>query len=382
MRRSFFGPACGSAQLTLLLTGFLALRPEPIADAVSGNAVGYVNVTLTEGCKLIGNPLSKGANRLAELLKDPSLPDGTRLIKFDGRDWLTNEWWAGAWNLPDMTLSPGEAALVLSPRESYQTWAGRVPTGELKVFVPAGLSLRSSMVPQEGLLSADLGFPRVPGTKIFRVDASGTPLLRATATTDRWEPEEPRIQVGEGLYIEAPEDFVWVRIFTVIGAPPPPPVEFTAQPQSQQIKPGDTLTLTAQVDVPVGTFAEYQWQLNGNDILNATQPTLTIPNASAAHLGSYWVRVTLSSRLAVSELARVELASAELPRLAIQRTPGASSVTLSAQHVDGRKFAWEFSMDLVNWSALSVTDSPSPPAEFLDSAAAAGAMRFYRVRLQ
>jgi hypothetical protein len=237
------------------------------------------------------------------------------------------------------------------------------------------------MVPQAGPLSTRLGFPLVAGTKVFRVDASGTPNLRATATADGWDPAEPSLDVGEGIYIEAPEAFVWSRRFSVEGEPPPP-VEFAAQPQSQQVKPGDTLTLTAQPVLPAGASVKYQWQLNGNDILGATEPTLTIPNARAETVGSYWVRVLVGAAWTASELATIELASGELPRVAIQHAPGASVVTLAAQQVAGRKFTWEISTDLVNWSTLAPTDSQPPPAEPTDSTAAGEGRRFYRVRLQ
>ena len=147
---------------------------------VEAAEVGYANVSFHAGYALVANPLSNQANRVDQIFS-PSLVEGTQLIKFDGGNWVTNEFVAGSWTIPEMTLSPGEAAVLRSPAEWPHPWAGSILQGNLKVLIPAGGSVRSSLVPQAGKLSEVLQFPKIVGTKIYRVDNnSGQFVLRAT----------------------------------------------------------------------------------------------------------------------------------------------------------------------------------------------------------
>src|SRR5437773_2245051 len=176
-------------------------------------AVGFVNVSISgQRAQLIANPLSNRANRLDQILTQMSpVPEGTKLVTFDGRNWLTNEYLQSAWTFPEITLSPGGGALLFSSTNRVQSWAGSVLQGELKVWIPAGGSLRSSLVPQSGKLSEVLLFPKVRGTKIYNVDDSGQLILRATCSDTGWEPEEPTLTVGESFYVDAPHEFAWSR---------------------------------------------------------------------------------------------------------------------------------------------------------------------------
>src|SRR5881394_1280750 len=147
-------------------------------------AVGFVNVSITgQRAQLIANPLSNRANRLDQILTQMSpVPEGTKLVTFDGRNWLTNEYLQSAWTFPEITLSPGGGALLFSPTNWTQTWVGGILQGELKVLIPIGGSLRSSPVPLSGKLREKLLFPKVTGTKIYNIDDSGQLVLRATCT--------------------------------------------------------------------------------------------------------------------------------------------------------------------------------------------------------
>lgn len=73
----------------------------------------------------------------------------------------------------------------------------------------------------------------------------------------------------------------------VTGTEPP---RIVAQPQSQLLFVGDSLTLRIVAD---GTAPlNYQWKHSGQDLAGQTQSTLSIASAGAAHAGDYSVRVS------------------------------------------------------------------------------------------
>ena len=87
--------------------------PCTAASAAETREIGYINRGYAEGYALVANQLSYEENRVDQLL--PSVAIGTQIVKFDGRNWVTNEFIAGSWTFPEMSLSPGEAALLRSP---------------------------------------------------------------------------------------------------------------------------------------------------------------------------------------------------------------------------------------------------------------------------
>jgi len=337
--------------------------------------VGYANVTFGPRAQLIANPWSNRANRIDQVFTSPQAPEGTKLAKFDGRNWLTNEYLQGAWTIPEMTLSPGEGALLLGPTNWTQTWVGAVLQGELKVWIPAGGSLRSSLVPQAGKLSEVLQFPKLTGTKIYGVDATGQFVLRATCSNAGWEPEEPTLLVGESFYVDAPREFLWSRAFALNGeSPTNTAIRISNQPRSQQVSPGDSLLLAVEASSTNRLF--YQWQLNGNDILNAIEPTLSIPQAGPEHFGKYWVFIWDQYSWVWSDIAEV---SSLAPRLMIEQDQQRRGMVLSSQGTSGRNVTIEVSTDLSQWTELKGTE-PIDPDTVLDRWTSQAA-RFYRLKL-
>src|SRR5438093_1090068 len=95
-------PRCVAMGLSLAGCGSFVTTAGP-------NLVAYANLTSHAGYMLLANPLSNAANRLDQIFF-PAPVEGTELVKFDGKEWLTNEVVGGSWTIPGMTLSPGEAA--------------------------------------------------------------------------------------------------------------------------------------------------------------------------------------------------------------------------------------------------------------------------------
>lgn len=91
------------------------------------------------------------------------------------------------------------------------------------------------------------------------------------------------------------------------GVTPPPSTipSFTAQPLSQSVLTGATVTLTAAATgTPAPTF---QWNKNGTPISGATSATLELTSAQAADAANYTVTVTNSAGSVLSNVAAVTI---------------------------------------------------------------------------
>jgi len=341
------------------------------------HAVGYLNVDFPAGYTLMANPLSLRQNTLEQIW--PDVPEGTRLAKFDGQSWWTNEFTGGIWTYPAMTLSPGEGAVLYSPNSWRHTWGASIAQGELQVLVPQGGSLRSSLVPQTGPLSGTLGFPEVTGTKVYTMNRQGELDLLATSAESGWDPAEPILKAGDAFYLEAPAQFVWNKPFTTQGdgTTLPESVRITVQPQSLQVRPGDSLSLSVEAESTDRLF--YQWQLNGNDVYQGTEPTLRIASAETRHLGEYWVKVWDDRTWVWSQIVSVQFAEPAGPYLTIRADDLSSGIVLRPLGLDAGSPVIEVSSDLVNW--LELTDGVQlGDGAVLDRFPVQQNSRFYRFR--
>jgi len=207
---------------TLFLTAVLGVAGAISASAqvYSVNAVGYVTVTMPKGFSMVANPLKAADSTIKAII--PTAPAGTTLYKFNPStgayttatfDDLDNAWVPN----PNVTLVPGEGVFVSATAQFSNTFVGEVAQGPLKTSMPAGFSIVSSQVPQEGRIDTVLGFPAIPGAQIYQFDnATGG---YKTATFDdldnAWLPAVPTPKVGEAFWVKlgAPAD--WNRTFNI-----------------------------------------------------------------------------------------------------------------------------------------------------------------------
>jgi hypothetical protein len=214
---------------TLLLTAAVTAAgvATSMAQVYSVNAVGYVNKSIPAGkLELISNPLDAGAgnNTIGKLFK--GAPAGTQVFKFkaDGTGFETPATYDDIDNafLPEssanLTVVPGEGVFVSNPtgQPVQYTFVGEVPQGQLSNPVPAGLSIRSSQVPQRDDV-VKLGFPSAPGDQIFKWASAkaGYDVFGFDDIDNAWLPSAPILEVGEAVFVRKNAAATWTRTFSV-----------------------------------------------------------------------------------------------------------------------------------------------------------------------
>lgn len=191
------------------------------SNVYSLNVVGYYNVTIPAGAlTVIANQFNTTNNTLGALIPNPA--PGSFFYKYvGGSGWVTYNFdeFDLKW-LPDanVTLNPGEGGFFRNVTTSpvTLTFVGEVPQGNLTNALPTGLAIRSSMVPQSGAVTADLGYPAVAGDFVYKyVPGTGWVTYNFDEFDLKWLPSEPAFGVGEGFFSRKTAAVDWVRNFTV-----------------------------------------------------------------------------------------------------------------------------------------------------------------------
>jgi hypothetical protein len=196
-----------------------------MAQVFSVNAVGYVNTVLKPGYNLISNPLVAADNSIKALLGN-SLPNNSQVYTFDAANgfkpyqYLTAG--GGRW-IPDATaeVKPGTGFFVRNPgaTDVTVTFVGEVEQGTLDNPIPAGLSIKSSRVPQEGTADV-LQFPAANGDNVYIWDAAAQGYLAYNRAANRWfggnaANPAPTLKVGQAMFVRKAAAANWTRTFTV-----------------------------------------------------------------------------------------------------------------------------------------------------------------------
>jgi hypothetical protein len=208
---------------TLLLTAALSAAgiATSMAQVFSVNAVGYVNTTVEPGYSIISNPLTAANNTIAELFK--GVPAGTQIYKYNGAAGFaiaTYDVDEGGFTPADVaaqTVLPGEGVFIRNPGPGNLTitFVGEVPQGDLKNPLPAGLSIKSSMVPQAGT-AKELGLVGSAGDQVYQYDTQ-TGYYISTFDVDEgdWTPALKPLAVGEAFFLRKVAAGSWDRTFSV-----------------------------------------------------------------------------------------------------------------------------------------------------------------------
>ena len=258
-------------------------------EKYSKNAIGYTRVTYPAGKSLIANPLSReDGNTLAKLFT--GFPDGTTLAKLDEAtgELTVNVFEGGAWENPEMTLDPGEGAVLDLAGENAVTvdYFGVALQGDLASVIPAKAALRSALTPAEGGVATALGLPEVDGLEVQLLDNESGAYVTYTFADDAWQPAEPSVALGQAFRVTAVAALEWDQsvAYNAIILP-----EVTTQPEDQVVTSGSWLGLSVR---GVGDPLDYQWFFKGEAIEGATRNALAFEEAAEANAGEYTVRLT------------------------------------------------------------------------------------------
>jgi len=205
---------------TKALLGLAALAVSTVvtsAQVYSLNVVGYYNVTVpANSFYMIANQLDTANNTIGALM--PSVPPNTEFYKYAGgyTSYLFDELDL-AWT-PDgnATLNPGEGGFIKNPTASPMTitFVGEVKQGELTNPLPQGFAIRSSIVPQAGKVTTDLGLPAAANDELYTYNNGYTAYLFDELDL-AWTPTEPTVVVGQAFFVKKQAAASWVRTFNV-----------------------------------------------------------------------------------------------------------------------------------------------------------------------
>jgi hypothetical protein len=183
-------------------------------DVRSANMVGYATITVPPGHSMVANPFHAVSNTVTDLFK--GLPEGTALTKFNTRVFQLNENYFrnGRWTNPGETLVPGEGAILFNPTSDYKplNFVGEVMEDEYSLPIPAGFSIRSSLVPLAGRLHEDLGFPVSEGDIIHVFDNDRQKyILYPYNDAAKWAANPPTVNACEAFWVEKVSPKTWNR---------------------------------------------------------------------------------------------------------------------------------------------------------------------------
>jgi len=197
----------------LLLSAAIAACGTAFAQGtVSKNIVGYVNKTVPKSpaLTLINNPLNNGGNKVSEVIKTTG---DLLLYHYIGGTFQTSEAIGGEWaGGENIVVEPGGGFFATSTgaAEVKLTFVGEVAVGK-SVSIPAGLSIRSSALPQAGTLQA-LEYPA--GNEVIFQFVNGT--YKSTETVEGEWVSDANVAVGEAFWVlNNGAAKTWNRTFTI-----------------------------------------------------------------------------------------------------------------------------------------------------------------------
>lgn len=204
-------PLIIAAAVTL---GAVASAVAQSTNVYSVNVVGYINRSIPTGFSMVANQLNATNNSVTSLFGAP--PNGTTVYKFNpasgGYDSVS--YIDGAWEgSTGLVLSPGEGAFVQTSTAFTATFVGDVVLKSTN-SVPAGFSIRSSVVPQSGAIDTVLKYTPGNNDTVYLFNPSTSAYNASSYIDGAWEPSAPVPTVGESFFIfNAGAAKSWVRNF-------------------------------------------------------------------------------------------------------------------------------------------------------------------------
>ena len=171
---------------------------------VSAAPIKSYGVTMPAGMGLIANQLDHGSNTLSEIMSN--VPNGSVVSKYDGASgtWVQSTYsaTAGAWSVPELTLSPGEGACFQSPTSCTLTFTGTPHVPGLPLSLAAGATyLVSRQTNDVGTYENMVGLSPADGTRVYKWTGTGYQVFVFEAAVGDWSPSVPSAAVGEAWWI-------------------------------------------------------------------------------------------------------------------------------------------------------------------------------------
>ena len=183
-----------------------------------GKAVGYVNLNVSPGYRLLSNPLSTANNLLSSVFSSSRPANGTTIQKWDPAALTltpvsTYEEGVG-WSI-DYYFPPGEGVLFYSPASASLTFVGEVPQTLPQPIETPGTYLLSSVIPAvrpEAFMYAT-GREPLEGESVRRLDLASQTYYTTTFNNGTWDNGVPMLNVTEAAYftlnpVPEPEAYV------------------------------------------------------------------------------------------------------------------------------------------------------------------------------
>ena len=319
-------------------------------QSCSIGVVGYVNTTLQSdpsgsATNLIANPLNGTNNHLNTILPLPDDYAGTTVLRWNS---ATQNYYEPIVFLPELgwvssdggaqSVNPGEGFWIMPAGSNALTvtFVGEVPQGSFTNALPAGWSLRSSIVPQAGSLTS-LGFPAGEEDVVITFDSTTQQLRESyiyltgigwlAASTGEPLPDGPVLAPSEAFMVYKMSPALWVRNFR-LECVSCTGLQITADPQSQTVVQNTCVTFNvgAASAVPVS----YQWYRNGQAIPGATGASFTQCSVGLADNGArYFVTVTNACGSASTRDAILTVAPDTTPPTLVSASANCESNTLT-----------------------------------------------------
>lgn len=183
-----------------------------LAQVYSVNVVGYVNVDVPTGFSLVSNPLDATSNNVQDLMPAVNMT----VYKFTDGSYEIATYIAAAslWTGPNFEINPGEGVWINNAGDPFTiTFVGEITEGTKDNAIPAGFSIRSSIIPQSGTMTA-LGWPAEVGDAVYEWDNAASAYATANFV-GVWVPAEPTIEVGQAFFASSPQAKTWSRDFVI-----------------------------------------------------------------------------------------------------------------------------------------------------------------------
>ena len=178
------------------------------SNVYSVNIVGYVNKSVTTGLQIVANPLNATNNALSTIVPAPA--DFTQVLRWNGSDFDTATFFFGAWD-SDFVIAPGEGFFINAAGDFTNTFVGSIDVGSYTNDIPAGVSLKSSIVPVGGTAD-DIGLTAAVSDfdQVQKWNQGLNDYDTYTYFFGAWD-VTPTLDVAEGAVISSGAGGSWVQ---------------------------------------------------------------------------------------------------------------------------------------------------------------------------